>query len=141
MAKRQSVERAQQQLRWKRGELIGTGAFGRVFKALNEDTGALLAVKELTRIQPSSDANMNTHTNAAAARSGERERAEKARLELANEILRQPTHVAELLERSDAVQKTRALAQEHVRAAAEAIEQATAQLFPHPMQIPIQLTH
>lgn len=33
-----------------------------------------------------------------------------------------PAHVAELLERSDAVQKTRALAQEHVRAAAEAIE-------------------
>jgi hypothetical protein len=34
-------------LRWQRGELLGTGAFGRVFLGLNEDTGELLAVKEV----------------------------------------------------------------------------------------------
>ena len=34
-------------LRWQRGELIGSGAFGRVFLGLNEDTGELLAVKEV----------------------------------------------------------------------------------------------
>ncbi len=34
-------------LRWLRGEMLGTGAFGRVFLGLNEDTGELLAVKEV----------------------------------------------------------------------------------------------
>jgi hypothetical protein len=34
-------------LRWQRGELLGTGAFGRVYLGLNEETGELLAVKEV----------------------------------------------------------------------------------------------
>ncbi|CAM9816703.1 unnamed protein product, partial [Chrysoparadoxa australica] len=32
-------------IRWKRGELLGKGAFGRVYTALSESDGALLAVK------------------------------------------------------------------------------------------------
>ena len=32
---------------WKRGEMIGSGAFGKVFIGLNEATGALMAVKEI----------------------------------------------------------------------------------------------
>jgi len=32
---------------WKRGEMIGKGAFGKVYLALNQDTGSLIAVKRL----------------------------------------------------------------------------------------------
>ena len=43
---------AQQQydspLRWKRGALIGEGTFGKVYKGMNERTGELLAVKQLS---------------------------------------------------------------------------------------------
>jgi hypothetical protein len=35
------------QFRWKKGEVIGKGAYGKVFIGLNEETGALLAVKEI----------------------------------------------------------------------------------------------
>jgi hypothetical protein len=31
---------------WTRGELIGAGAFGRVYLGLNNDTGQLMAVKQ-----------------------------------------------------------------------------------------------
>lgn len=34
-------------MRWQKGELIGVGAFGRVYVGLDEDTGELLAVKEV----------------------------------------------------------------------------------------------
>ncbi|MES1907424.1 MAG: hypothetical protein MHM6MM_000543 [Cercozoa sp. M6MM] len=34
-------------IRWRRGELIGKGAAGKVFLAMDEDTGELLAVKQL----------------------------------------------------------------------------------------------
>lgn len=34
-------------MRWQRGELIGAGAFGRVYIGMNEDTGELLAVKQV----------------------------------------------------------------------------------------------
>lgn len=34
-------------IKWKRGEVIGEGAFGKVYKGLNERTGELLAVKQL----------------------------------------------------------------------------------------------
>jgi hypothetical protein len=34
-------------VRWKRGELLGTGAFGRVYLALNEDDGTLMAAKQI----------------------------------------------------------------------------------------------
>tara|TARA_B110000208_G_scaffold190302_1_gene253879 strand:- start:2188 stop:3252 length:1065 start_codon:yes stop_codon:yes gene_type:complete len=33
--------------RWQRGEQIGQGSFGAVYQGLNQDTGALLAIKEL----------------------------------------------------------------------------------------------
>ena len=33
--------------RWKRGEQIGQGSFGAVYQGLNEDTGALIAIKEM----------------------------------------------------------------------------------------------
>jgi len=32
---------------WRRGDLIGTGANGRVYLGLEEDTGAIIAVKEV----------------------------------------------------------------------------------------------
>jgi hypothetical protein len=35
-------------IRWRRGELLGEGAFGKVFLALNLDDGNLMAVKQLT---------------------------------------------------------------------------------------------
>lgn len=34
-------------MRWKKGELIGSGAFGKVYMGLNEQTGSIMAVKEL----------------------------------------------------------------------------------------------
>ena len=34
---------------WTRGELIGAGAFGRVYLGLNNDTGQLMAVKQARR--------------------------------------------------------------------------------------------
>lgn len=34
-------------MRWQKGELIGVGAFGRVYVGLDEDTNELLAVKEV----------------------------------------------------------------------------------------------
>ena len=33
--------------RWKKGQLLGTGSFGSVYKGLNLDTGAMIAVKVL----------------------------------------------------------------------------------------------
>ncbi|XXG79434.1 hypothetical protein AAC387_Pa09g0502 [Persea americana] len=35
------------QIRWRRGELIGCGAFGRVYMGMNLDSGELLAVKQV----------------------------------------------------------------------------------------------
>ncbi|KAJ1418562.1 kinase-like domain-containing protein [Ochromonadaceae sp. CCMP2298] len=40
-------EEAGSPLRWKKGELIGEGTFGRVYKGMNERTGELLAIKQL----------------------------------------------------------------------------------------------
>ena len=40
-------ERGFPAIRWKKGELIGPGAYGRVYMAMNLDFGELLAVKEL----------------------------------------------------------------------------------------------
>ena len=34
-------------LRWTRGELIGSGAYGKVYIGLNQETGQLLAVKQV----------------------------------------------------------------------------------------------
>ncbi|OMP11697.1 hypothetical protein CCACVL1_00333, partial [Corchorus capsularis] len=34
-------------IRWRKGELIGSGAFGRVYMGMNLDSGELLAVKEV----------------------------------------------------------------------------------------------
>jgi hypothetical protein len=32
---------------WSKGELVGVGAFGRVFKGLNNDTGEIIAIKQV----------------------------------------------------------------------------------------------
>ena len=40
-------ERGFPAIRWKKGELIGSGAYGRVYMALNLDSGELLAVKQV----------------------------------------------------------------------------------------------
>ena len=42
-------------LRWKRGALIGEGTFGKVYKGMNERTGELLAVKQLSLMDGSSE--------------------------------------------------------------------------------------
>lgn len=34
-------------IRWRKGELIGCGAFGRVYMGMNLDSGELLAVKQV----------------------------------------------------------------------------------------------
>eukprot|EP00959_Pyramimonas_sp_CCMP1952_P042571 889882-Pyramimonas_sp.AAC.1 len=39
-------------IRWQRGELIGAGAFGRVYVGMNEDSGQLLAVKQVAVYSP-----------------------------------------------------------------------------------------
>ena len=35
-------------IRWKRGEMLGQGAFGIVYLGLNVETGELMAVKQMT---------------------------------------------------------------------------------------------
>lgn len=42
---------------WKRGDLLGTGTFGKVYKAFNTETGHIMAVKQLD-ISGSSDATV-----------------------------------------------------------------------------------
>lgn len=39
--------RAGEQINWQIGEMIGAGAFGRVYLGLNNDTGQLMAVKQV----------------------------------------------------------------------------------------------
>ncbi|KAA8545104.1 hypothetical protein F0562_019888 [Nyssa sinensis] len=43
----QMAEDNAQQIRWRKGELIGCGAFGRVYMGMNLDSGELLAVKQV----------------------------------------------------------------------------------------------
>lgn len=38
-------------IRWRKGELIGCGAFGRVYMGMNLDSGELLAVKQVSNYQ------------------------------------------------------------------------------------------
>lgn len=38
-------------IRWRKGELIGCGAFGRVYMGMNLDSGELLAIKEVSYCQ------------------------------------------------------------------------------------------
>ena len=40
-------QHASRQIRWVKGDIIGSGASGRVFMGLDEDTGGLIAVKEI----------------------------------------------------------------------------------------------
>ena len=40
-----STPRTGKQIKWKRGELIGEGAYAKVFQCMNTETGELLAVK------------------------------------------------------------------------------------------------
>ena len=39
--------RAGEKINWQIGEMIGAGAFGRVYLGLNNDTGQLIAVKQV----------------------------------------------------------------------------------------------
>lgn len=40
---------SENQIRWKKGEMLGQGAFGVVYLGLNQDSGELMAVKQLSR--------------------------------------------------------------------------------------------
>ncbi|KAL9996888.1 putative mitogen-activated protein kinase kinase kinase STE-STE11 family [Helianthus debilis subsp. tardiflorus] len=48
--RRMKKEEAGSQIRWRKGELIGCGAFGRVYMGMNLDSGELLAVKQVSII-------------------------------------------------------------------------------------------
>jgi len=55
-------------LRWKRGELLGSGGHGQVWRALDMDTGSLLAVKEMSvPLPPVGDMNEASRQRALAA--------------------------------------------------------------------------
>ncbi|KAI3711916.1 hypothetical protein L1987_70465 [Smallanthus sonchifolius] len=45
---RMKKEETGSQIRWRKGELIGCGAFGRVYMGMNLDSGELLAVKQVS---------------------------------------------------------------------------------------------
>ena len=51
---RDQKEEEESPLRWKRGEAIGEGTFGKVYKGMNEKTGELLAIKQLALMDGSS---------------------------------------------------------------------------------------
>lgn len=51
---REQKEEEESPLRWKRGEAIGEGTFGKVYKGMNEKTGELLAIKQLALMDGSS---------------------------------------------------------------------------------------
>lgn len=38
-------------IRWRKGELIGCGAFGRVYMGMNLDSGELIAVKQVNQLR------------------------------------------------------------------------------------------
>ncbi|PWA63503.1 mitogen-activated protein kinase kinase kinase NPK1 [Artemisia annua] len=47
-SKKKNNDEAGSQIRWRKGELIGCGAFGRVYMGMNLDSGELLAVKQVS---------------------------------------------------------------------------------------------
>ena len=47
-SQRRSQRGKSRSFRWRKGELLGAGTFGCVYRVLNEDDGSLMAVKELT---------------------------------------------------------------------------------------------
>ncbi|GJR43184.1 mitogen-activated protein kinase kinase kinase NPK1 [Tanacetum coccineum] len=47
-AGKKNNDEAGSQIRWRKGELIGCGAFGRVYMGMNLDSGELLAVKQVS---------------------------------------------------------------------------------------------
>lgn len=51
-----------QQIRWRKGELIGCGAFGRVYMGMNLDSGELLAVKQVL-VAPNSASKEKTQAH------------------------------------------------------------------------------
>jgi serine/threonine protein kinase len=52
-------QQIQQKVNWKKGELLGFGAYGQVFLGLNEDSGQLLAVKQVPLVRERTKANHN----------------------------------------------------------------------------------
>lgn len=39
-------------IRWRKGEIIGAGAYGRVYMGMNVDSGELLAIKQVRSSVP-----------------------------------------------------------------------------------------
>ena len=49
-SRRAAVGSGSEPVHWIKGELIGAGAFGRVYMGLNNETGQLMAVKQVTKL-------------------------------------------------------------------------------------------
>lgn len=41
------IEKKKRILKYKKGELIGEGAFGKVYQGFNQDSGQIIAIKEI----------------------------------------------------------------------------------------------
>jgi hypothetical protein len=60
-SEKEKLDQEARAMSWQRGELIGAGAFGRVYLGMNEGTGELMAVKQVRewRLSPPNPGCLN----------------------------------------------------------------------------------